>query len=217
MKKQIKKSLSLFLAVLMLMTSWVWVAPEKAEAGAPTSYDVVVTTGSDNKNACEDTHRIVFYHRDGTQTDLNWGNAQNEIAGDETFTMSKWPYKMNFKIGSKNVAEARITQIKINGVVIFSGGYNLSATGGLAWESTDEWNLEAGGNQAGQTTDWKDPYLATVTPVLSTDSITLDKVNTGKSQTATLTLTNLLDQYGVNYSGTVSPSFSISTEELIEA
>ena len=31
MKKQIKKSLSLFLAVLMLMTSWVWVAPEKAE------------------------------------------------------------------------------------------------------------------------------------------------------------------------------------------
>ena len=32
MKKQIKKSLSLFLAVLMVLSCWVWVAPEKAEA-----------------------------------------------------------------------------------------------------------------------------------------------------------------------------------------
>ena len=33
MKKQIKKSFSLMLAVLMVMSCWVWVAAEKAEAG----------------------------------------------------------------------------------------------------------------------------------------------------------------------------------------
>ena len=32
MKKQLRKGLSLFLAVMMLMSAWVWVAPEKAEA-----------------------------------------------------------------------------------------------------------------------------------------------------------------------------------------
>ena len=42
MKKNLKKSLSLFLAVLMMLSCWVWVAPEKAEAAAPNSYDVTV-------------------------------------------------------------------------------------------------------------------------------------------------------------------------------
>ena len=37
MKKQLKKSLSLFLAVLMLMTSWVWIAPTKADAADVTT------------------------------------------------------------------------------------------------------------------------------------------------------------------------------------
>ena len=101
MKKQLKKSLALFLAVLMLMTCWVWVAPQKAEAGAPDSYDVVVRTHSDNMNACENTHRIVFTYADGTTETKNWANAANGVAGDETFTLTKWPKSMNFKIGSK--------------------------------------------------------------------------------------------------------------------
>ena len=33
MKNQVKKSLSLIMAVIMLMSCWVWVAPQKAEAG----------------------------------------------------------------------------------------------------------------------------------------------------------------------------------------
>ncbi len=46
MKNQIKKSLSLFLAVLMVLSCWVWVAPEKAEAIAnvaeKTKYEVEI-------------------------------------------------------------------------------------------------------------------------------------------------------------------------------
>ena len=41
-KKTFKKSLSLIMAVLMVLTCWVWVAPTQAEAAAKTSYRVVV-------------------------------------------------------------------------------------------------------------------------------------------------------------------------------
>ncbi|MDD6526671.1 MAG: hypothetical protein PUF31_02485 [Oscillospiraceae bacterium] len=49
MKKQLRKGLSLFLAVMMLMSAWVWVAPEKAEAAEGYNYEVkvVMTDGSD--------------------------------------------------------------------------------------------------------------------------------------------------------------------------
>ena len=47
MKKQIKKTLSLMLAVLMVLSCWVWVAPEKAEAGL-SGYSVEVDIQLDN-------------------------------------------------------------------------------------------------------------------------------------------------------------------------
>ena len=46
MKTQLKKSISLFLAVLMILSCWVWVAPEKAEAATNTNCSAV--TPSDN-------------------------------------------------------------------------------------------------------------------------------------------------------------------------
>lgn len=42
MKKQIKKGLSLMMAVLMVLSCWVWVAPTKAEAANPGKYYVEV-------------------------------------------------------------------------------------------------------------------------------------------------------------------------------
>ena len=215
MKKQLKKSFSLFLAVLMLMSCWVWVAPQKAEAGAPSSYDVVITTGSDNKNACEVTHRIVFTHADGTTTEKNWGNAQNEVAGDETFTMTKWPKKIYFQIGSKNVAKARITRITINNVEIFSGGYNLSARGGLVWESKDDWTLEAGGTQAGQTANWTAPKYTNSVITLTGGDHTLDRINSGKNVTSTISISDITDQYGVTYTGSVPFTASLRVDDGI--
>ncbi len=46
MKKQLKKSISLFLAVLMVLSCWVWVAPTEAEAATDT--DCSAVTPADN-------------------------------------------------------------------------------------------------------------------------------------------------------------------------
>ncbi len=211
MKKQVKKSLSLFLAVLMMLSCWVWVAPQKAEAGAPNSYDVVITTG-DNKNACEDTHRIVFTYADGTTTEKNWANAQNEVAGNETFTLTKWPKKIYFQVGSKNVATARVTRITINGVEIFNGGYTLSATGGVLWENKAEWTLEAGGTQTGQSADWTAPKYANSTTTLNPTSHTLARINSGITSTSTISISNIVDQYGVTYTGSVPFSATLHAD-----
>ena len=213
-KHQVKKSLSLLMAVLMLMTCWVWVAPDKAEAGAPTSYDVVVTTGSDDDcpNACEDTHRIVFTFADGTTSEKNWANAANGATGDETFTLNKWPKSIYFQVGSKNIANARITRVTINGVEIFSGGYNLKATGGVLWETKKDWTMEAGGTQAGQKADWTAPAYANSVTTLTGAAHTLDRINSGNSVTSTISIGSITDQYGVNYSGSVSFSATLRAD-----
>lgn len=205
LKSQLRRSLSLMLTVLMIMSCWVWIAPTEAEAGAPTNYDVVVTTKNENDsiNACEDTHRIVFTHADGSTTEKNWGYAQNGTVGDETFTITKWPKSIYFQVGSKNVAKTRIVKVAINGIVIFDGGYNLSATGGVLWENKAEWTMSAGGTQAGQKADWTAPHIDSIvdtnneTPV----NITLGKLGTA-DKTAFTSFTNFTDQYGVTWTST---------------
>ncbi|MGN1443900.1 MAG: hypothetical protein ACI4XE_08620, partial [Acutalibacteraceae bacterium] len=50
MKKQLRKGLSLFLAVMMLMSAWVWVAPEKAEAVSNQYYIKYIVYVTDDWN-----------------------------------------------------------------------------------------------------------------------------------------------------------------------
>ncbi len=71
MKTQIKKSISLFLAVLMLMSCWVWVAPEEAEAGniSATNYKVEINFTISKK-------------------DYNSGNIQYKTSGNGWGTQS---------------------------------------------------------------------------------------------------------------------------------
>lgn len=44
LKTLAKKSMSLFMAVIMLMTCWVWIAPEKAEAAVATNYGMTTVS-----------------------------------------------------------------------------------------------------------------------------------------------------------------------------
>lgn len=66
MKKQIKKSLSLFLAVIMLLSCWVWIAPEKADAASPSQYYVKFTVRlTDNwSNSVENSKVTINYISD---------------------------------------------------------------------------------------------------------------------------------------------------------
>lgn len=72
MKKQLRKGLSLFLAVMMLMSAWVWVAPEKAEAASPNQYYVnyqVNVTDSWSNGSGNSWVRIYYKPDNGTGTE----------------------------------------------------------------------------------------------------------------------------------------------------
>ena len=80
MKKQLKKSLSLFLAVLMLMTCWVWVAPQKAEAGAPGGYDVTIDFNCIGEINGGRAHADIYYITN---------NGPGSVAGPITWELDK--------------------------------------------------------------------------------------------------------------------------------
>ena len=46
-----KKSMSVFLSILMLLTCWVWVAPTEAEAAVATAYGMTTVTGTSKQDS----------------------------------------------------------------------------------------------------------------------------------------------------------------------
>ena len=78
MKTQIKKSISLFLAVLMVLSCWVWVAPEKAEAASidlETEYKVTVEWQLADRKGNYTGGNIKYKTVDNN----GWGNESGEI------------------------------------------------------------------------------------------------------------------------------------------
>ena len=85
MKKQFKKSMSLFLAVLMLLSSWVWIAPEKASA-ATISYNLTIFYDVPNK--CESGgHCNVWYYPFNSDGTLSTTMKQLETKGTQFSSM----------------------------------------------------------------------------------------------------------------------------------
>lgn len=187
MKKQFKKSMSLFLAVLMLLSSWVWIAPEKASA-ATISYNLTIFYDVPNK--CENGgHCNVWYYpfnSDGTlsttmkQLELNGTqfssmfNEADETTGcKKTVSVPGWPCKVepvaNSYFGKDG--QAVITGFSINDVsVISEDRYELNPT----WTSNktvvlkpntcDNANADGkSGTQNGESSnykwDWKRPQF----------------------------------------------------------
>lgn len=75
MKKQVKKGMSLFLSVLMLLSCWVWVAPTKAAAISGGNYTlrigIWVENGSDNDTPASIEYG--WYENNGRGTTLKTG------------------------------------------------------------------------------------------------------------------------------------------------
>lgn len=205
MKNQLKKSLSFVMAVLMILSCWVWVAPEKAEAAG--AYTVVVTTGSQGNeypNPAENQHYVNIYDKSGNYKQFNWVNAQDGKTGPEIFEVDYWPAKIGFHIASKNVAAVRITNISINGVEIFADAYNMKCTGAGTdvYVAHKDVVIEAGGTLESWTfSNWKAPYFKSLTEMSATDVDVVKYPSTSVS-TSTVTVTGGLDQYGVLYDGT---------------
>ena len=64
MKKTLKmgkKALSVFMAALMVMTAWVFFAPEKAEAATAGSYTITLYANVDNElNDCKNRLNVTY-------------------------------------------------------------------------------------------------------------------------------------------------------------
>lgn len=82
MKKQLKKSLSLMMAVLMVLSCWVWVAPTKAEA-ASTQYYVEVWAKGIRKTGRATKGNTIEVWYEGKNGYDNSGTSTGEVKLDE--------------------------------------------------------------------------------------------------------------------------------------
>ncbi len=238
MKKQLKKSLSLFLAVLMLMTCWVWVAPQKAEAGAPSSYSLTVyyTTPQQVKSGAI---QVKYKTNNGTGSETWWNESSkaasssvvnNTIAvGDSssqrsvTYDLPGWPSYVNFNVNTtghatKNVKYS-VDSIVCNGITLYSntGASTFNTYYAAGWKDNTGYEFYPSSDAGNQGNldgvwNWAKPKLNTATPTLTNASLTLNKVNSGIFSTSTLSLGGLVDDYGVNWTGTLNTTFTLRTD-----
>ena len=205
MKKQFKKSLSLFLAVLMMLSCWVWVAPQKAEAGL-TGYTVTII--GNVGNAVDNESTITIKHTGNTSGQVfQFTDAKSDGALEQSFAVSGWPseIKIHFTTNFMTEHNVTITKIKINEVVIFNDSYTISK-GGLSNGTSDEtltyngtwgsWNF---------TNHWKAPYFNEISEVTATN-VETTKLTDGDPKTSTVTVTKGLDQYGVDWGSDIPGS-----------
>lgn len=149
MKKYFKKSLSVFLAVLMLMSCWVFVAPQKAEAASAGNYTVRVklnvTTQCASSNANNTFIKIKYKPTNGT------GNETGEVVlyrssnTTSAFGISDLFYTFLGSTGTKELPEATIpgfpTYINMSVQVSGASLRNCNATATLQVKTigTDNW------------------------------------------------------------------------------
>mgnify|MGYP003305301600 CR=1 FL=1 len=122
-KVYFKKTLSLFMAVMMLLSCWVFVAPTEAEAAVEVSYQITLDWDFNVDNRAG--HIAVSYYKfsdDGKGIDVNSKvvdeslfNSFNDYGKgyqSKTFTIKGFPYEIYYKNGSSGTAGGTL-QVKV--------------------------------------------------------------------------------------------------------
>lgn len=172
MKKYLKKSLSTFLALLMVFTSLVFVAPEvvpEAEAAGSYSYSVSVARDKNGGGSDSPAYIRVYYYpinADGTldksNTNLYNNHDLSKVTSNAyvnyTGTVSGWPYKVvvNTDNADTNNEDLKLNKIVVNGKTVISTD--------TQWTIDDEgdpvtfsYDVTPGGS--GFTFDWPEPDI----------------------------------------------------------
>ncbi len=200
MKNQFKKSLSLVMAILMLMSCWVWVAPEKAEAGVATQYYMKITTNvTDTGDENGSTITINYKDTNGKGDTGTFTQSYGQQSWDGQVTVYEgpingWPtsFSWKFDLGGGRTENHRDITVWIGGSaetcthqIAYSTGYNFvnDLTG------TDYLNCTM--NITGTA-----PYFNEVTSI-EAGSATLNKLPSGADVSTTVKVTGGKDQYGV--------------------
>ncbi len=165
-KLQAKKSLSLLMAVIMLMTCWVWVAPEKAAAADSPEEGYYFVEIRGNLTDWEDDANVakndwIISHSDGSTTTFKGTSVYNNGSNKDNYVLaSGWVSK--FPTGIKNVYQKGCGgdkwRIEKPTAYVGNGAGHSVAIGGR----TDGYNAE----QTSETTVVLDMY-AGITPVVT--------------------------------------------------
>lgn len=210
MKKYFKKSLSLMMAALMLLSCWVFVAPTKAEAVDSGTYHVQVVVSSNNDTGGWDYGRCTLKGKDkngkGTESQI-WYGGDNKINfnGDRTWYdgyTDKFPtsvsYAYSFGGGITHRKMDAYIKIVVNGTEILSvRSYSY------------EWGNNKG-TKSGSVASGSYPKASSVVFDQAPGAVTVPKTGTA----TTSMQTHLNDQYGVRVSSsasTYSKTYSLSS------
>ena len=209
MKNQVKKSLSLIMAVIMLMSCWVWVAPQKAEAGEKTQYYMKITTNV-NDTGNENGSTITINYKDtngkgdtGTFTQSYGQQGWNGQVTVYEGPIDGWPtsFSWKFDLGYGRSENHRDITVWIGGSaetcthkIAYSTGYKFEYT------VFGKKNLECKMNITGTA-----PYFNEVTSI-EAGSATLNKLPDGADASTTVKVTRGKDQYGVDWKASLPTS-----------
>ncbi len=185
--KQAKKSLSLFMAVIMLMSCWVWMAPEEATVAqaATGTNEYKVTVNYNVSVAPLNSVTLTYYKHKGAGWDAESGETTVSASGGtdvgnqklEFSTGSNFPTVLKIKVvgngigcGGTDSSVSKMMDIQINGKTVYT--FNESEH----WTHTSSkqtWEFElypsydangnvsgSGGSTSGDTTNWRLPRIA---------------------------------------------------------
>lgn len=229
MKNQFKKSISLIMAVLMVLSCWVWIAPTKAEA-AGGSYNVTVHVDVTNKaDQSQSSGRAVITY----VTNNGYGEKKTEYYENRSIFTSEgqkdnwviavpgFPVSVSLEVRGRqsalaweaDVTEATLNGVSINGVRVWGGGTDMysSSAGGMTADNNWHGNTAASQNDELPNTKWDSPYPKTVTGFGKTINMTIPDIytpeNTEVSSKESYSA-KVYDQYGTEW--VQSPQYFLS-------
>ncbi len=226
LKLQAKKSVSLFLAVLMLMSCWVWLAPEAEAANVEvkTQYTVEVhfTISNNDYNSGNLQYRTTGNGWEGNQSanqiainsfSTEGCNKQGEYT--KSFTTSAFPTYIYLETtgggSGNNQARCDVNWIKINGKQVWTGdaGWNGANKGEIYpnYNTGEKPDLGTSGNWSGTYT-WPRPHIYGFTdntasaaggknPAINVEINKIGGADVKKGTTYDISKYTLYDNYGV--------------------
>lgn len=227
MKKQIKKGLSLMLAVLMVLSCWVWVAPTKADAASSVytvTFNVKVNNADDGGDP--DWARIFYMPNNGTggetyttasEITFDFSNATS-ASRDYTISVPGWPSAIYFETNAASATDTEvvISNIRINERTVVDGTWTVgdsgttnaarrwfipdSASGGSATSGKVSSNEDKSDAVAEGTWNWPKPEIAQLDGDMGDLTVpALNKVGGADVTSPTMTFNKFADQYGVTW------------------
>ncbi len=210
MKKTLKtgkKALSVFMAALMLLTAWVFFAPEKAEAATAGKYDVKVRfEPSDGAYTYDEQMRVLYHGNNGTAGQT--GKMSQDFKNDgNKGTMDK-AYEYDFKDvpGYPNQV-----QIYCSGLTMVGGKLKYGVKVWVRKAGTSTWTLVKDsdwkekshsynwGRSFTDTFDvWNRPYANSISWSWNNNETNLTVPKSGTVGVSTNSAT-VYDQYGVEW------------------